>query len=319
MSPKIKQNQNISFRSYYESRSHNLKNLNAHKEKILELESRVIETKATYNETLRSLELISEEIHKMRQEKYKLAQHLNNTIIVEHSNKSNTMHDYLDEYLDFPNNTTSLRPNHSDSHLEAFTRSQGYAHIGDAQDETSSEHWTEILLTQSPMSDDLQKTITSPDDVNDDDDDDGEDDDNEGGEMVETGNNMDKMKKKNAESNVTNWITKSNIKSKDRRQSLDILYDASDKVKDVFTQGFQKVGRTLERRNSESEATMDFFFNRLYINLFLNIYRIIFFKFYNTNFFFDFRAEQLTDEQVENLLLSRSLTSLYDEYLTVTK
>lgn len=250
------------FRPYYESRAHNLKNLNEHKQKILELESRVIETKATYNDTLRSLELISEEIHKMRQDKYKLIQHHSDNDVYEHSNKSNTKLDYLDEYLDFPSNT-SIRTNHSDSHLEAITRSQGYAHINDVQDETSSENWTEILLTQSPMSDDLQKTITSPDDVNDDDDDDGEDEDNEGGYNIETGNNNN-LKKKNSESNITNWITKTNLKSKDRRQSLDILYDASDKVKDVFTQGFQKVGRTLERRNSESEATMDFFFNRFH-------------------------------------------------------
>lgn len=55
----------------------------------------------------------------------------------------------------------------------------------------------------------------------------------------------------------TNWITKSNAKNSSRRQSLDILIDASDKVKDVFTLSFQKVGKSLERRNSESEVSSD--------------------------------------------------------------
>lgn len=65
----------------------------------------------------------------------------------------------------------------------------------------------------------------------------------------------------------TNWITKSNAKNSSRRQSLDILIDASDKVKDVFTLSFQKVGKSLERRNSESEVSSDssdfFSFSRL--------------------------------------------------------
>lgn len=55
----------------------------------------------------------------------------------------------------------------------------------------------------------------------------------------------------------TNWITKSNAKNSSRRQSLDILIDASDKVKDVFTLSFQKVGKSLERRSSESEVSSD--------------------------------------------------------------
>lgn len=57
--------------------------------------------------------------------------------------------------------------------------------------------------------------------------------------------------------NLSKWITKSNAKNSSRRQSLDILIDASDKVKDVFTLSFQKVGKSLERRNSESEVSSD--------------------------------------------------------------
>lgn len=58
---------------------------------------------------------------------------------------------------------------------------------------------------------------------------------------------------------LSGWISKSNVKQQSdaagRRQSLDILLDAGDRVKDVFANSFQRVGRTLERRNSESEVS----------------------------------------------------------------
>lgn len=57
---------------------------------------------------------------------------------------------------------------------------------------------------------------------------------------------------------LSQWLSRSNsLKVSGRRQSLDLLIDASDKVKDVFSFGFQKVGRTLERRNSESEMNSE--------------------------------------------------------------
>jgi flagellar hook-basal body complex protein FliE len=69
---------------------------------------------------------------------------------------------------------------------------------------------------------------------------------------------------------LSNWITKSNVKSNgSRRQSFDMLIgDTGDRVKDVFTQSIQRIGKTLERRNSESEIasteSTDFFsFSRL--------------------------------------------------------
>ncbi|KAH8293370.1 hypothetical protein KR044_011132 [Drosophila immigrans] len=53
---------------------------------------------------------------------------------------------------------------------------------------------------------------------------------------------------------LSQWLSRSNsFKTSGRRQSLDLLIDAGDKVKDVFSYGFQRVGRSLERRNSESE------------------------------------------------------------------
>lgn len=65
-------------------------------------------------------------------------------------------------------------------------------------------------------------------------------------ESIHTGEKKEKL---------TSWLSKSgNLKSSGRRQSLDLLLDASDRVKDVFTNiTFTKVGKTLERRNSESE------------------------------------------------------------------
>lgn len=57
---------------------------------------------------------------------------------------------------------------------------------------------------------------------------------------------------------LAQWLSRSNsLKVSGRRQSLDLLIDASDKVKDVFSFGFQKVGRSLERRNSESEMNSE--------------------------------------------------------------
>lgn len=57
---------------------------------------------------------------------------------------------------------------------------------------------------------------------------------------------------------LSQWLSRTNsLKASGRRQSLDLLIDASDKVKDVFSFGFQKVGRSLERRNSESEMNIE--------------------------------------------------------------
>lgn len=79
---------------------------------------------------------------------------------------------------------------------------------------------------------------------------------------------------------LSSWITKSNAAAKNgsRRQSLDILIDAGDRVKDAFATGIFKVGKSLERRNSESEmapdgagggsTTSDFFSFSRYVYLF---------------------------------------------------
>lgn len=69
----------------------------------------------------------------------------------------------------------------------------------------------------------------------------------------QTANNETTTSKTNE--GLSGWITKSNLKqTASRRQSLDILIDAGDRVKDALATGFSKVGKSLERRNSESEA-----------------------------------------------------------------
>ena len=57
------------FRPYYETRANYNGLLKAQKKRIMELENRVRDAKMTYNEALKNLEKISEEIHKMRDER----------------------------------------------------------------------------------------------------------------------------------------------------------------------------------------------------------------------------------------------------------
>lgn len=62
----------------------------------------------------------------------------------------------------------------------------------------------------------------------------------------------------NKKQSLSQWLSRSNsLKMSGRRQSLDLLIDAGDKVKDVFSFGFQRVGKSLERRNSESEMNAE--------------------------------------------------------------
>lgn len=65
-------------RPFYEARANYNGLLKAQKQKINELESRVTEAKMTYNEALKNLEQISEDIHRQRQEQRDL---LNDTLL----------------------------------------------------------------------------------------------------------------------------------------------------------------------------------------------------------------------------------------------
>uniref|UniRef100_A0A182N1D1 SH3 domain-binding protein 5-like n=1 Tax=Anopheles dirus TaxID=7168 RepID=A0A182N1D1_9DIPT len=88
-----------------------------------------------------------------------------------------------------------------------------------------------------------------------------------------------------------------------RRQSLDIIIDTGDRVKDVFAQGIQRIGKTLERRNSESEVARD--------------------ESAGSDFFLFQRADPakdgLSDEQVANLLLDQDCTDIFQNVVNISK
>uniref|UniRef100_A0AAG5D9S9 Uncharacterized protein n=1 Tax=Anopheles atroparvus TaxID=41427 RepID=A0AAG5D9S9_ANOAO len=89
-----------------------------------------------------------------------------------------------------------------------------------------------------------------------------------------------------------------------RRQSLDIIIDTGDRVKDVFAQGIQRIGKTLERRNSESEVARDDAVG-------------------GTDFFLFQRSDPakdgLSDEQVENLLLDQDCSDIFQHVVNISK
>ncbi|XP_052872025.1 uncharacterized protein LOC128277552 [Anopheles cruzii] len=88
-----------------------------------------------------------------------------------------------------------------------------------------------------------------------------------------------------------------------RRQSLDIIIDTGDRVKDAFTQGIQRIGKTLERRNSESEVPGD--------------------ETVGSDFFLFQRSDPakdgLSDEQVENLLLDQDCSDIFQNVVNISK
>lgn len=234
----------------------------------------------TYNEALKNLEFISEEIHKMRQEKrsnsIKTKSNSSEEKIIFQQQQPAQIIDTTDEYLDFPPKLTlksnPIRPQRlskhdcphllkdiqfRDSDFEKIpSQSTSNDFLCDETDDT--EQWTEIRLSSNSCSTSSDYSPNSNDEKS--------SPDEQGGGNSSSNDEHLKIKclisddengKKDGEGGLTTWITKSNVKSASRRQSLDILVDASDKVKDVFAQGFHKVGRSLERRNSESEANVE--------------------------------------------------------------
>lgn len=114
----------------------------------------------------------------------------------------------------------------------------------------------------------------------------------------------------NKKEGLSSWLSKSgNLKSSGRRQSLDLLIDAGDKVKDVFTSSF--FGKTLERRNSESEiphteqqqpTSSEFFSFRLVVELQDEEWILIWLLNSRSE-----AKEGLSDEQVLNLELDKEI------------
>ncbi|XP_055641453.1 uncharacterized protein LOC129778523 isoform X2 [Toxorhynchites rutilus septentrionalis] len=105
-----------------------------------------------------------------------------------------------------------------------------------------------------------------------------------------------------------------------RRQSLDIIIDTGDRVKDVFTQGIQRIGRTLERRNSESEVARDEDSGggaSSGVGTGSNSGTgSDFFLFQRSS---DPSRDGLSDEQVENLLLGQDCSNLFQNVVNISK
>ncbi|KAJ6638238.1 SH3 domain-binding protein 5-like, partial [Pseudolycoriella hygida] len=269
---------------YYETRANYNGILKEQKKRIVELELKVSNAKSSYNDALKNLEQISEEIHKMREER-----RLSNDMVENYDNDEcieNSTSNFTDEYLDFPSKLSTKASPIRQKNLEKLDCPHlmrdfvSYPQQGSSTELSSPskvdgtfvsnddfDQWTEIRLSNS------ESTITCT--------------------TIFTSDDNTTVRKD--DEHFTNWITKSHVKNSSRRQSLDILIDASDKVKDVFALSFQKVGKTLERRSSESEVSSD-----------------------SSDFFSFSRSENkdgLSDEQVENLLLNEDCTDM----LTISK
>lgn len=330
-------------RPYYETRANYNGLLKTQKERITSLESRVADAKMSYNDALKNLEQISEEIHRMRQEKRKCMQIEQQTAETRAQDASIDATfpcriESCDEYLDIPpklsTKSSPIRQKYPDQHdcphlLQDFeavlrfppaTSTTGYGDIPKSSSDTlcstvarqqlvttspiitndEIEQWTEIRLSNSgstsssyshhsgcggdgglvsgliddhtptgseTSSSDETRKVTCTTVFN-----------------IDDGVVNDEKKRGADSGGISTWIARSSsLKTSGRRQSLDLLIDASDKVKDVFTFGIQKVGKSLERRNSESEMNNE-----------------------NSDFFLFSRSDKdhLSDEQVENLLLN---------------
>lgn len=300
------------FRPYYEIRANYNGILKAQKKRIEELESKVSDAKMTYNDALKNLEQISEEIHKMREAKRLSCDAQASTVVATVEVPSNSCYNErhsseinsIDEYLSFPpklsTKSSPIRQQKIDQlncpHLlKDFAT---YPRQGSSTDDSDQmavspnktdivsknkskfvlfevafykfqtnissddiEQWTEIRLSNSESTSSGYSQHSAFDDRT--------PPDTSSSSSVSNPKVTctvfhlpDNSTKKKDDEGLTNWITKSSLKNSGRRQSLDILIDASDRVKDVFATSFQKVGKTLERRNSESEVnseSSDFF------------------------------------------------------------
>jgi hypothetical protein len=225
-----------------------------------------VEVKTTYNDALRNLEEISESIHKSREKQIELeketaAATIEHEVLKEPNTSFNTYlryqnsmsdeNDFEIDYLDTNTDTTELKESSpcdteywSEIRLShSSSSSSGYSNNHNIIDDKSNAN-------ESDSNEDNQKSATKP---------------------IEIENKEDKKY-----SGISDWISKSSLRSTGRRQSFEMLLDTGDKVKDVFAQSFQRIGiggKSIERRNSESEVTNTespskefFIFNRYFFN-----------------------------------------------------
>uniref|UniRef100_A0A182K131 SH3 domain-binding protein 5 n=1 Tax=Anopheles christyi TaxID=43041 RepID=A0A182K131_9DIPT len=370
-------------RPYYELRANYNALLLEQKQKVVELETKVAESKLRYNEALSNLERISEEIHRQRKAR---ANSLDEDGGGSGSSTSSavpgvasgrpagkmlaSMHlpfsqpariDSADEYLEFPAKlsikASPIKQKYLDKldcpHLlkdfarktspSAESDSDNYQFspnptIDDITNMSSEdiEQWTEIRLSNSNSSSSgysqhnslvLEDAPTPQDETT----------DSSSEDSPKAKTRIIKMEMYAPEGGmsrrtdgIAGWIAKtgssvvgsglstvaagnvnaagasassSSFASNGRRQSLDIIIDTGDRVKDVFAQGIQRIGKTLERRNSESEVARE--------------------ESAGSDFFLFQRADPakdgLSDEQVENLLLDQDCTDIFQNVVNISK
>lgn len=217
-----------------------------HKKNIHSLEVRVKSEKATYNEALRNLEQISDDIHKSREE-----QKIKDEATIVASEEFKTPSSSFNTYLRYENSVSD------EFEMDCLETNTDTTDMNKSPCET--EYWSEIRLSDSQSS--TSSSSYSHNHVIDDKSNNESEtiDDNQlaNNKPIEDDNDDNKEDKKY--SGISDWISKSSLRSTGRRQSLDLLLDTSDRVKDAFTFSFQKIGigKTLERRNSESEVNTE--------------------------------------------------------------
>ncbi|XP_052899908.1 uncharacterized protein LOC128306426 isoform X2 [Anopheles moucheti] len=361
-------------RPYYELRANYNALLLEQKQKVVELETKVAESKLRYNEALSNLERISEEIHRQRKAR---ANSLDEDGGGSGSSSSSavtgrggkmlaTMHlpfsnstsaariDSNDEYLEFPAKlsikASPIKQKYLDKldcpHLlKDFARKTSPSGESDSDNYQFSpnptidditnmssediEQWTEIRLSNSNSSSSgysqhnslvLEDAPTPQDETT----------DSSSEDSPKAKTRIIKMETYQPEGGtrrtdgIAGWIAKtgsvvgsaasgsnagsnassnSTTASTGRRQSLDIIIDTGDRVKDVFAQGIQRIGKTLERRNSESEVARD--------------------ESAGSDFFLFQRSDPakdgLSDEQVENLLLDQDCSDIFQNVVNISK
>uniref|UniRef100_A0A182PPD0 SH3 domain-binding protein 5 n=1 Tax=Anopheles epiroticus TaxID=199890 RepID=A0A182PPD0_9DIPT len=376
-------------RPYYELRANYNALLLEQKQKVVELETKVAESKLRYNEALSNLERISEEIHRQRQARANSLDEDGGGGCDRSSTSSAvppvpsgrppaaqmlaTMHlpfsqpqalagggariDSADEYLEFPAKlsvrASPIKQKYLDKldcpHLlkdfarktspSAESDSDNYQFspnptIDDITNMSSEdiEQWTEIRLSNSNSSSSsgysqhnslvLEDAPTPQDETT----------DSSSEDSPKAKTRIIKMETyqqpegggTRRTDGIAGWIAKTGssvvgggssstaaasnggtatLASTGRRQSLDIIIDTGDRVKDAFAQGIQRIGKTLERRNSESEVARD--------------------ESAGSDFFLFQRADPakdgLSDEQVENLLLDQDCTDIFQNVVNISK
>uniref|UniRef100_A0A182QUL9 SH3 domain-binding protein 5 n=1 Tax=Anopheles farauti TaxID=69004 RepID=A0A182QUL9_9DIPT len=355
-------------RPYYELRANYNALLLEQKQKVVELETKVAESKLRYNEALSNLERISEEIHRQRKARANSLDEdgggsggssSSSAVVAGRGGKMLAMHlpfsqspsaariDSNDEYLEFPAKlsikASPIKQKYLDKldcpHLlkdfarktspSAESDSDNYQFspnptIDDITNMSSEdiEQWTEIRLSNSNSSSSgysqhnslvLEDAPTPQDETT----------DSSSEDSPKAKTRIIKMEMyqpegggaRRTDGGIAGWIAKTGASagsaassgnstgSTGRRQSLDIIIDTGDRVKDVFAQGIQRIGKTLERRNSESEVARD--------------------ESAGSDFFLFQRSDPakdgLSDEQVENLLLDQDCTDIFQNVVNISK